>query len=457
MLSAKMMAGARTVTNVADHFERLKQAAVEMVDLFAASQRGYFTPTEDEEVRHMLVSYWQPRNALIELVLSFQDDEQLSQELRPAGFLVAYSGALVLVDAARFLREQFHKRPVVRKKLNEPEPHFGIGEGTYDRIQKSLTSPVHAWHLYHAAEYFQEHRQMLRGLADGQPILAPLIEIVDRLQERIRVGMGEYAVARIRVRARELVSTIHHDLWSKALFGLQKSVSRLISDVYTKPDHHPQLPSAVAEELCRILQPGDVLITRKEYALTNYFLPGYWPHAALFLGNEQQLRELGVVDHKNVKPRWRRLLECDPHEPRRVLEALKDGVWIRSLASPFASDALAVLRPRLSQSDVAVALGRGLFHDGKPYDFDFDFTRSDRLVCTEVIYRSYEQVGGIRFQLTPRAGRLTLAAEDLIRMALNREHFEPIAVYTPAHAEQLVVGGNTDAAIRRTLATATEA
>ena len=38
----------------------------------------------------------------------------------------------------------------------------------------------------------------------------------------------------------------------------------------------------VAVEVCR---PGDVLVVRKEYAATNYFLPGYWPHAALVIGS----------------------------------------------------------------------------------------------------------------------------------------------------------------------------
>ena len=211
------------------------------------------------------------------------------------------------------------------------------------------------------------------------------------------------------------------------------------------------LPTDVADELRQVLRPGDVLITRKDHALTNYFLPGYWPHAALYLGSDQQLAKLGISQHKNVAPRWQRLLRLDNSERHRVLEAMKDGVWIRSLASPFASDAIAVLRPQLDEADIAEALSRGMFHDGKPYDFDFDFTRSDRLVCTEVVYRSYERVGGIQFELTPRAGRLTLAAEDLIRMAFARKHFDPLAVYAPSHSSQLLLGTDAEQAIRQTM------
>jgi len=59
------------------------------------------------------------------------------------------------------------------------------------------------------------------------------------------------------------------------------------------------------------------------------------------------------------------------------------------------------------------ALARGLSHEGKAYDFDFDFTRSDRMVCTEVVYRTYDGVGGMAFELKRRAVRL--GAEELAK------------------------------------------
>ena len=119
---------------------------------------------------------------------------------------------------------------------------------------------------------------------------------------------------------------------------------------------------------------------------------------------------------------------------------MKDGVRIRSLSSPFGADSVVVLRPRLDAREIAVALSKGLAHEGKPYDFNFDFTRSDRLVCTEVVYRAYQGVGRIHLELTRRAGRLTLAGSDLIAEGRRRIHFEPVAVYAPAYAEGVQSG-----------------
>ena len=91
---------------------------------------------------------------------------------------------------------------------------------------------------------------------------------------------------------------------------------------------------------------------------------------------------------------------------------------------------------------MAEALARGLSHEGKSYDFDFDFNRSDRLVCTEVVYRAYDGLDGIRLPFTERAGRKTLAAEDLLDYSLDSEYFEPVAIFGVDGCEADVVYGD---------------
>ncbi|MEZ6058954.1 MAG: YiiX/YebB-like N1pC/P60 family cysteine hydrolase [Planctomycetaceae bacterium] len=443
--------GAATVVNIADHFDGMKAEATLLAQAFHASERGFFTPTEDEQTRHLLVSYWTARNALFELVSSLHQVDRFEPERRGLALAIAYAGALVLVDGARFLRESFHHRPVVRSKLNEPEPHYGIPRGTYDLVQKSLTSTVHAWHLYHAAKYVQQHWSPLNEVAKGTIEFQHALSIIPRLQHRLDVTVDRYLVARTRVRARALRTRLGTELLGRALYGLQKLVSQLISEKYLQSGHKPHLPSDVEASLQTLLQPGDVIITRKEHAITNYFLPGYWPHAALYIGTTTELQESGLHEHDNVRSRWQALQDCDAQRPNRVLESLKDGVRVRSLAVPLSCDAVTVIRPTLSRQDVLIAIGRGFFHDGKPYDFDFDFSRSDRMVCTEVVYRSYEGIGGLNFELTRRAGRLTLSAEDLLKMALNRNGFQVVVSFCPLKSSEIASGGTAEQTVRETI------
>lgn len=432
MSAQELHEGATTVIHLTQHFARLQVQANELIASCGPSRRGFFTPTEDEQTRHLLVSYWHSRNALFELVSSLHNVERFTADEQPLALMIAYAGALALVDVARFLRESFHHRPVVRVKLNEPEPYFGIPEGTYDLVQKSLTSPVHAWHLYHAAMFVRDRKADLVARSAGHTDFQQILEIILRLQHRIDVSADRYVVMRTRVRARSLRTKLSRDLLGRALYGLQKCVSRLIADRFIKPGHQPHLPPNIETEIEQLLRPGDVIIVRKEHAFTNYFLPGYWPHAALYLGSADDLRDLGLHEHANLRSRWEALQSIDPTRPRRVLESMKDGVRVRSIANPFRSDAMAVIRPQLTPPQIAAAIGRGFFHADKPYDFDFDFARSDRLVCTEVVYRAFEGIGGLRFPLTRRAGRLTLSAEDLLQKAINQDGFTAHAVFCPA-------------------------
>jgi len=124
-------------------------------------------------------------------------------------------------------------------------------------------------------------------------------------------------------------------------------------------------------------------------------------------------------------------------------------VRIRSIDSPLASDSVIVLRPQLQPADIARALAQAFMHEGKPYDFDFDFSCSHRMVCTEVVYRAYEGVANVAFPLQRHVGRYALAAGDLLRMALANEHFAIEAVYSPAHGPTLQTGAEAADLIRR--------
>ena len=91
---------------------------------------------------------------------------------------------------------------------------------------------------------------------------------------------------------------------------------------------------------------------------------------------------------------------------------------VRQSEETLEVDAFVVLRPPLERADLAAALRLAASHVGKPYDFLFDFRTSDRMVCTEVIYRGFHGTGPVRFSLREVGGRLCLPAEELIDQSL---------------------------------------
>lgn len=363
-------------------------------------------------------------------------------------FLPGYAGALVLVDAARFLRDRFHHWTLARRQLNEPEPSFGIPAGVYDTTQQSWTQPRHIWELFDAAKYYEKHRQQWESMLD-QSEVAAMVHIIGQLTCRLQISWADYARVRLRFRLRQFLSTFKRDLFYSSLFEIQKAAGILAADRYLKLGHQPNLPISIREELQRDMLPGDILLVRKEYALTNYFLPGYWPHSALYVGNAETAQTMGLHQHSHVALRWQQFLQCDQPNCGRVIEAMKDGVQIRRLESPFKSDSILVIRPKLNPDSIKLALTRAFFHEGKEYDFSFDFTTSQRTVCTEVIYRAFDGVEGLQFPLSVRAGRMTLAALELVQMALQEKQLAVFATYIPSLGSQLLRGKDAKQAVNR--------
>ena len=135
-------------------------------------------------------------------------------------------------------------------------------------------------------------------------------------------------------------------------------------------------------------------------------MPGFWPHAALYVGQREQ----------------RAAENC-------VLEARKDGVLFRPLPDTLSVDAFVVLRPNLDAEQIEQAIERAFMHEGKMYNFDFDFFNSDRVVCTELVYRSYDGLEDLQIPLSERAGRKILSAENLLDFALDSNTFAPVAIF----------------------------
>jgi len=460
----QLSAAAHTIIELASYLDDLKAEALSIFDPAKVTARGYITPSRELHLRHLQLSYWKARSALFELLNDIWREVERMDRATPTQFLICLASSALLVDAARFLRENFHRTTVVRRKLDEPDPVYGIPPRMYDDVQKSLTSPYHAWHLWQATRYYDQHRDQL-AVAAAAAGLQPLVAIVDRLRDRLRPSVWTYVRTHLRVRGRRTVRRVGRDLLGRAMYGLQTVAGRGLAEIQVKPGHTPSLPRSIRAEVVRLLQPGDVLVVRKEFAATNYFLPGHWPHAALYLGTARGIESCPICEDPHVQSRLGQLRAVTPatavmHADETnsfadtenhpcVLEAMKDGVRIRSINSPFNSDSLVVVRPLLARGDVQRALAQALMHEGKPYDFDFDFCASSRLVCTEVVYRAYDGVAGVQFDLSRHAGRFALAAGDLLRMALARRHFEVVAVYVAAHSATLQTGPSAVEIVRR--------
>lgn len=227
------------------------------------------------------------------------------------------------------------------------------------------------------------------------------------------------------------------------IFPVQAGISEWMGDTKIK---HPasRISPAQIHALPPRLALGDVLLERREWYLSNIGLPGFWPHAALYVGTPADwsafdadegvrawARQLGeptgrfeALIKAHFPKAYARHLEPEGGHPRRVIEAMSEGVSHTSLEHSADCDSLMVLRPRVSLIDKARAVYRAFYYSGRPYDFDFDFLTDQSLVCTEVVQRAYEPAksqegvmeGGLELSTVPVMGRRVIPANHIARL-----------------------------------------
>jgi len=233
------------------------------------------------------------------------------------------------------------------------------------------------------------------------------------------------------------------DTSAHAIFPAQKTFAEWAGDTRVARIGKPLITKADIETLALPkLEPGDVIVSRQNWFLSNIGLPGFWPHAELYVGTAADLSkafDLNVEVSKWTKAqpegaatfsellqkrypaKWKAYAEgvdFQGHGPIRIIESISEGVSFTAVEHGFGVDYLGAMRPRLTQLDKAKAIERAFKYQGRPYDFDFDFYSDATIVCSELVYKSYQPSAdekGLVLDLVDVAGRRTLPANEIVK------------------------------------------
>ena len=375
-----------------------------------AEGRDYYLPEEDDQIRSLFMTHLSYRAALLRLVATYAGFEVvLDPTDRARSFMVGYAAAMTTARSSVHLIERYRDQPLARRTLNEPAREWRTPAGMFDRIYESVIDRRNVELVADMAAYFDLNRSKWReeNLWYSRDF--------DWLESRIVSGLAYLRQNRIDDEQPWIESFLERmrDDAAAPVYSATSSVIEWIGD--TRIVKRPDIigPDRIREIEPR-LRPGDILLGRRNWYLSNALLPGFWSHAALYVGRMDDLKRLGIADHPTIQEYLEpyRKPTSDGRD-RTVIEALSEGVVFSSLTDSMHGDYVAVLRPRLLDAEIADAIVRAFRHHGKPYDFDFDFRTADRLVCTEVIYRAYE--GMLHFDLVRVLARDTVPATDIVR------------------------------------------
>lgn len=341
-------------------------------------------------------------------------------------FLIGYAAMLAKYRAALEFIDRADRNPELDKVLNDPVLELGLPARTFAKLKfKYLNVAI--------ATDFTAREVVRRNFAGNrQPALRAAISAdADYIW---KAGQGRGPLLTVK-NALKIVQDGAQSAWLPVQTGVAEWMGH--TRVYRPGEFLITL--AQIKRLQPELRPGDILLERREWFLSNIGLPGFWSHAAIYLGSAEQRRaffaDLQVREWVEQKGEpsgdFEALLQSrypdayvesgsvrEQGHVVRVIEALGPGVSFTSLERSAVCDSLAVLRPRLPKTEKAQALFRAFHYAGRPYDYNFDFSTDARLVCTELVYKAYEPASGFKgltFPLIEMLGRQVTPANELAK------------------------------------------
>jgi uncharacterized protein YycO len=178
----------------------------------------------------------------------------------------------------------------------------------------------------------------------------------------------------------------------------------------------------IGREVRETLRAGDILLEKTPFRLTDKLIPGYWGHAAIWIGTEQELKELGIWDNPLVVKHRE-----DIRGGRLVVEALRSGVEMNTIDHFLNIDSFGILRkPGSSGEERARTVIQALRQVGKPYDFNFDVESKGKVYCSKLIYLSFS---GIDWPTKKSLGRTTFTPDDIALKAARDKSLQLVTFY----------------------------
>ncbi len=168
-----------------------------------------------------------------------------------------------------------------------------------------------------------------------------------------------------------------------------------------------------ATKLLEVLQPFDIVLMKSSQNLTDFFIPGYFGHSAIWLGSDRH----HAFSEKPTKPNI---------DSPYMIEAVREGVKMSSLEEFASGEVFLVLRPKnLTLSQKVSVFHNSTMHLGKPYDFNFDSEASDMISCPELTFLTYDFID---WETGSLLNKTFITPDDLFTTATRDTSIEIVAM-----------------------------
>ncbi len=358
-----------------------------------------------DNIHHMLLNYIATKDKLEYYInryknLATDNNNYNSQNLTLV--MISLAADLIRYDNYLLSYKNFIDSNRLRRLVNKADKGYNLKANILYEISKSYNSKKNRDDLEKMIKFYKKHIKnasnnnefffYLKNIIENSISYQNLINNIDLLQSNINT---------IEKKSLDTGSNIRHKILNETSKGFGNTVGIVETrkgKFYNKED--------VILNIKANIKAGDLLLEKTPFRLTDKLIPGYWGHAAVYIGTKEELIELGLWENPIVK-KYHKEIE----QGKVIAEALRDDVQLNTIKHFLNIDDLAILHNDYeSYEEKRERIILTLRQIGKKYDFEFDVETSDKIFCAELVYASYFS---INWKTKNNAGTYTTTPDDI--------------------------------------------
>jgi hypothetical protein len=347
----------------------------------------------------------------------------ITPETRLTGIMLSLSSAMLLYDNYLLAVSLFEGDSKLRRILNERDPGYAVTSAALTKVTLNYNSISTRSRVRKAMKFHEHESTRLNKVVEQSPEHAYLNMLITQSPSytMVRKRSPFYVVGRKLGFLTGITNDTMVDMERQGVSLFSMVFGNAVGLVETRKGKLYKKADVLAD-VNGSLRAGDILLEKTPFRLTDKLIPGYWGHAALWVGTEVELKELGIWDNPLVAR-----YHGEIREGRLVVEALRSGVEMNTIQHFLNIDSIGILRkPGQSKEARANTIILALRQVGKPYDFNFDVESKGRVYCSKLVYLSYS---GIDWPTQKTLGRTTFTPDDVAVKAAKDGQLQLVTFY----------------------------
>ncbi len=412
-------------------FEESLTIRQKMIDVYnklhaKSSEKQPLSGKDLEELSDTTSSFLKQRSKLYAIATKYEKDinsisnDKESKDIQLAKVSISLASSLIMYDNWMLAISQYQNDNLLRFHLNNPDSGYGIGYRELSKMASSFASTDNRYRTKSAIEWYEKNRQNNEIDFEGYQYISTLITnspSYNMIKENDTSDIVNNKIEKITFDFIDTSKSVKNETTNLVSLLFGNTVGIVATRKGKLYDSQEILRNTKSN-----LKAGDILLEKTPFRLTDSFIPGHWGHAALWIGDEQELKELGIWENEAVVPYHEKI-----KNGKHIIEALREGVVINSMKHFLNIDDLGVIRDMNITDDERKNIILNAFRQlGKEYDFNFDANSCDKVYCSKLVYLAY---GNVPWPTSRTLDRFVVNPDDIASYIVNDKSFEIVMFY----------------------------